>query len=255
MVYFIGAGPGDPELITVKGKKVLEQADLIIYAGSLVNKDLLNYAKEDALIYNSAYLNLDEVIEIIEANHSQDKTIVRLHTGDPSIYGAIKEQMDRLDLLNIKYQVIPGVSSFSGAAAALNLEYTLPTVSQTVILTRASGRTKTKASESIKSLAAHQVTMVMFLSISLLDDLINDLVEGGYQNDTPAAIVYKATWPEQEVYRTTVQDLKKVALDNNITKTALIIVGDVLDSDYELSKLYDKSFTTMYRKGTDDETN
>ncbi|WP_423363555.1 precorrin-4 C(11)-methyltransferase [Mycoplasma sp. P36-A1] len=249
MLYFIGAGPGDPELITVKGKKLLEQADVIIYAGSLVNPKLLEYAKKEVQIHNSAYLNLDEVIKIIEDNHAEDKIIVRLHTGDPSIYGAIKEQMDRLDIINIPYKVVPGVSSFFGAAAALNLEFTLPNVSQTIILTRAPGRTPVPEKESIKSLAKHQATMVMFLSLSLIKQLCLDLQEGGYAKDTPAAIVYKATWPEEKVFRTTVENLEKTAIDNNITKTALIIVGNTLDSDYELSKLYDKNFTTEFRKG------
>lgn len=252
MIYFIGAGPGATDLITVRGANLLKQADVIIYAGSLVNPELLDYAKESCIVHNSASMNLDEVIEVIVEHDGLDKTIVRLHTGDPSIYGAHKEQMDRLDKHNLKYEVVPGVSSFCGASAALNAELTLPGVSQTVILTRTEGRTAVPEKQSIVSLAAHQATMVLFLSMSLIDKLTADLIEGGYTKDTPAAIVYKATWPDQMVFRTTIKDLKKIATDNNITKTALIIVGDVLDTDYELSKLYDKSFTHEFRQGTDD---
>ncbi|MEG0364349.1 MAG: precorrin-4 C(11)-methyltransferase [Erysipelotrichales bacterium] len=252
MVYFIGAGPGAADLITMKGHDLLTKADVIIYAGSLVNPKLLDYATDDCLIYNSASMNLDEVIEVIVANEGEDKVVVRLHTGDPSIYGAHKEQMDRLDQHNIKYEVVPGVSSFCGAAAALNAEFTLPTVSQTVILTRMTGRTKVPESQSIKSLATHQATMVLFLSMSLIPDLVKELNEGGYELDTPAAIVYKATWPDEKVFRGTIKDLEQIATDNNITKTALIIVGHVLDSDYELSKLYDKHFTHEFRKGIDE---
>lgn len=252
MVYFIGAGPGAPDLISVRGAKLLQKANVIIYAGSLVNPDLLNYANDECLIYNSATMNLDEVIEVILNNDASNKTIVRLHTGDPSIYGAHKEQMDILQQHNVQFEVVPGISSFCGAAAVLNAELTLPGVSQTVILTRVEGRTKVPEMQNIKSLASHQATMVLFLSMSLIDKLVNDLVAGGYSLTTPAAIVYKATWPDQKIFRTTLKDLKEVVVKNNITKTALVIVGAVLDTDYELSKLYDKSFTHEFRQGIDD---
>lgn len=248
MVNFVGAGCGAADLITVRGKSLIEQADVIIYAGSLVNPQLLEYAKKDCQIHNSAYMTLGQVIDVIKAAEHEEKMTVRLHTGDPSLYGAIREQMDRLDELGIKYDICPGVSSFCGAAAALRAEYTLPDVSQTVIITRMAGRTPVPEKESIAALAAHNATMVIFLSTGLLKELSAELIRGGYKPDTPAAIVYKASWTDQKVCRCTVKDLAQTAADNGITKTALICVGYFLGNDYSLSKLYDKSFETEFRK-------
>lgn len=248
MVNFVGAGCGAADLITVRGKSLIEQADVIIYAGSLVNPQLLEYAKKDCQIHNSAYMTLEQVIDVIKSTEHERKMTVRLHTGDPSLYGAIREQMDRLDGLGIKYDICPGVSSFCGAAAALRAEYTLPDVSQTVIITRMAGRTPVPEKESIAALAAHNATMVIFLSTGLLKELSAELIRGGYKPDTPAAIVYKASWTDQKVCRCTVKDLAQTAADNGITKTALICVGYFLGNDYSLSKLYDKSFETEFRK-------
>ena len=249
MVHFVGAGSGAVDLITIRGKKLLEEADVIIYAGSLVNPALLECAGKDCQIHNSAYLHLDEVIEIMKRAESQGLTTVRLHTGDPSVYGAVREQMDRLKEAGIDYDICPGVSSFCGAAAALKAEYTLPNVSQSVIITRMAGRTPVREQESMRSLAAHQATMVIFLSMGLLKELTEELLAGGYCKDTPAAIVYKATWPEQKVLRCTVSELAAVAEEHHITKTALVTVGYFLGDDYELSKLYDAEFTTEFRNG------
>ncbi|WP_028521460.1 precorrin-4 C(11)-methyltransferase [Ruminococcus flavefaciens] len=248
MVDFVGAGCGAADLITLRGKRLLEQADVIIYAGSLVNPQLLDYAKQGCRIYNSALMHLDEVIDVMEKAEAEGLHTVRLHTGDPSVYGAIREQMDRLDALGIAYNVTPGVSSFCGAAAALKAEYTLPDVSQTVILTRMAGRTPVPERESIECLAAHHATMVIFLSASMTEELSAKLIEGGYSADTPAAIVYKATWQDEKVVRCTVGTLAQAARENGISKTALITVGDFLGDDYELSKLYDKNFETEFRK-------
>lgn len=251
MVYFIGAGPGAVDLITVRGCELLKKADVVIYAGSLVNPELLNYTKENCKIYNSASMTLEEVIEVFVNEYEKDKIIVRLHTGDPSIYGAIKEQMDLLDKHNISYSVVPGVSSFSGAAASLKAEFTLPNVSQSLILSRMEGRTPVPALEQISKLASHKTSLVLFLTSSLIDKLTQELIEGGYTEDTPAAIVYKATWPDEKIIRTTVGDLYNSAKENNITKTALILIGDFLSSDYERSKLYDKHFTHQFRKAVE----
>ena len=250
MVHFIGAGPGAPDLITLRGKALLEKADLIIYAGSLVNPALMDYAKADCEVKNSAYMTLGEVIDAVKAAEAAGLMTVRLHTGDPSIYGAIREQMDKLAELGIEFDVVPGVSSFFGAAAALKAEYTLPDVTQTVIITRAEGRTKVPEREKIASLAAHGATMVIFLSVGLLDKLTQDLTAGGYAPDTPAAIVYKATWPDELVVRGTVAQLCDMARDNDIKKTALIIVGRFLESDYELSRLYAPEFATEFREAS-----
>ncbi len=249
MVDFVGAGSGAADLITVRGMRLLERADVIIYAGSLVNPELLNYAREDCEIHNSAKMTLDEVISVMESAERSGKNTVRLHTGDPSLYGAIREQMDRLSALGIEYEVCPGVSSFCGAAAALKAEYTLPGVSQSVIITRMAGRTAVPERESIESFAAHGATMVIFLSAGMTQELSERLISGGYPPDTPAAIVYKATWEDQKIVRCTVGTLGKSAAENGISKTALITVGDFLGENYSLSKLYDESFSTEFRKG------
>ena len=251
MVYFVGAGSGAADLITVRGMHMLQQADVIIYAGSLVNPELLQYAKTDCEIHNSAKLTLEEVLQIMQEAQEQGKMLVRLHTGEPSIYGAVREQMDALDALHIPYESCPGVSACFGAAASLNLEYTLPGVSQTLIITRMEGRTPVPPKESIQSFATHQATMVVFLSTGMLEELSRRLIEGGYQADTPAAIVYKATWEDEKAVICTVGTLAKAAEENNITKTALMIIGDaVTHSHYERSELYNPAFTTEFRQAT-----
>lgn len=252
MIHFVGAGPGAVDLITVRGQRYLQEADVIIYAGSLVNPGLLEYAKSDCKMYNSAYMTLEEVIDVMIKSEKEGKVTVRLHTGDPCLYGAIREQMDILDEKGIAYDSCPGVSSFCGAAAALNLEYTLPDVSQSVVITRTEGRTPVPEREKIESFAAHGATMVLFLSAGLLEKLTEELIKGGYAPDTPAAIVYKATWPEEEAYVCTIETLLDTAKAHQITKTALILVGNVVThSHYERSKLYDPGFTTEFRKGSD----
>lgn len=249
MVHFVGAGPGAEDLITVRGLRYLQEADVIIYAGSLVNPDLLKHAKKECRVYNSAYMTLDEVLNVMEDAWEQNLITVRLHTGDSSIYGAIREQMDALKEKQIPFDVCPGVSSFSGAAASLEIEYTLPNVSQSIIISRAEGRTPVPEKESLKALAAHQATMVLFLSSGLAEKVKEDLIAGGYSPDTPAAVVYKATWPEEKRLYTTLEKLPEDMKREKISKTALIIVGEVLGDDYETSKLYDASFTTEFRKG------
>ena len=255
MVHFVGAGPGAPDLITVRGKQYLEEADVVIYAGSLVNPKLLEYTKDICTIYNSAKMTLEEVIHVIEKAEAEGKTTVRLHTGDPCIYGAIREQMDILDEKNFTYDYCPGVSAFCGAASALNLEYTLPDISQSVIITRMEGRTPVPSKESIQSFAAHQATMVVYLSTGMLEELSRRLIEGGYTADTPAAIVYKATWPEQKTFVCTVGTLAKTAAENNITKSALMSFGDTVAAAYfDRSKLYDPEFTTEFREAVKSKT-
>lgn len=249
MIYFVGAGPGAPDLITVRGQTLLQSAEQIIYAGSLVNPQLLALTRKDCEIYDSASMTLEEVVEKMILAEQQGKNTVRLHTGDPSIYGAIREQMDQLQQHNLPYEVVPGVSSFCGAAAALQAEYTLPGVAQTVILTRQAGRTGVPERESIARLAEHQATMVIFLSAGLLEPLKKQLLAGGYQKHTPAAIVYKATWPEEKTVIGTVEELPNMAAQEGITKTALIMVGDFLGEQYQRSKLYDPAFTHEYRQG------
>lgn len=252
MITFVGAGPGDPELLTIKGKKIIDSADVIIYAGSLVNPAVLDGAKKDAVIYNSAEMNLDEVIEVMKEAESKGLNTARVHTGDPSIYGAIREQIDRLDEIGIESKVIPGVSSAFATAAALKKEYTLPDVSQTVIFTRMEGRTPMPEGESIEELASHRATMVIFLSVGFMDELTKQLISGGYEEDTPVAVVYKASWPEQKIVTGTLKTIESKVKEAGITKTALTVVGNFLGDEYSLSKLYDKAFTTEYRKGTEE---
>ena len=252
MVHFVGAGSGAADLITVRGVKLLGEADMVIYAGSLVNPALLDYTREGCEIHDSAKMTLEEVIAVIRQAEAEGKTTVRLHTGDSSIYGAVREQFDALEKLGIDYDVCPGVSAFCGAAAALRAEYTLPNVSQTVIITRMEGRTPVPEREKLASLASHGATMVIFLSIGLVDKVQEALLAGGaYTAETPAAVVYKATWPEQKTVRCTVGTLAESVHAAHITKTALIVVGGFLGQNYERSKLYDPAFTTAFRKGTD----
>lgn len=250
MVHFVGAGSGAVDLITVRGARLLEQADVVIYAGSLVNPELLSYTREDCAIYDSAKMTLEQVLEVIQTAEAAGKTTVRLHTGDSSIYGAVREQFDALTKLGIDFDVCPGVSSFCGAAASLKTEYTLPDVSQTVIITRTAGRTPVPERESIRSLAAHQTTMVLFLSTSLTEKLQQDLLAGGYPGDTPVAVVYKATWPEEKIFHCSVDTLHKTVTENGLTKTALIIVGNCMGEKYLRSLLYHPGFTTEYREAT-----
>ena len=249
MVHFVGAGSGAPDLITLRGAELLKQADCVIYAGSLVNPALLGLVREGVPIYNSAHMTLEQVIEVVEQHHQTGKTVVRLHTGDPSLYGAIREQIDCLNEKQIPWDITPGVSSFCGAAAAAGEEYTLPGVSQSVIITRMAGRTPVPERESIASLAAHGATMVIFLSAGMLEALSKELLKGAYEMDTPAALVYKATWPEEQVVRCTVGTLAQTGQEYGISKTALVLVGDFLNHTYERSKLYHPGFTTEFRKG------
>ena len=249
MIHFVGAGSGAVDLITVRGMNLLKEADVIIYAGSLVNPELLSYKKPTCDVYNSAHMTLEEVIEVMLAAEKKGEMTVRLHTGDPCIYGAIREQMDILDEKGIAYDTTPGVSAFCGAASSLNLEYTLPDVSQSVIITRMAGRTPVPERESIRSFAAHHATMVVFLSTGLLEELSAELIAGGYDADTPAAIVYKATWPDEKKFVCTVGTLAQCAKDNNITKTALMLIGDaVKHAEYRRSDLYNPNFTTEFRE-------
>lgn len=253
MVHFVGAGPGAVDLITVRGERYLREADVVIYAGSLVNPGLLILVKPDCEVYDSSKMTLEQVMDVMAPAALSGKAVVRLHTGDPSIYGAIREQMDLLDKAGIAYDVCPGVSSFCGAAATMKMEYTLPEVSQTVILTRMEGRTPVPPKEEISLLAAHGATMVLFLSAGMLEELTKRLLSGGYTPETPAAIVYKATWPDEKVIYTTVAGLKAAAEEAGITKTALVTVGDFLGAGYARSKLYDPAFTTEFRQGYPDE--
>ena len=249
MVYFVGAGTGAVDLITVRGMRLLEQADVIIYAGSLVNPELLQYANKDCEIHDSAKLTLEEVLTIIQNAETDGKITVRLHTGEPSIYGAVREQMDELDRLGISYESCPGVSACFGAAASLNLEYTLPGISQSLIITRMEGRTQVPEKESIESFAAHQASMAIYLSTGMLKELSERLVAGGYRKETPAALVYKATWPEEEAYICTIETLSDTAEEHGITKTALVLVGDVIThQNYKKSRLYAADFSTEFRQ-------
>ncbi|HIR76338.1 MAG TPA: precorrin-4 C(11)-methyltransferase [Candidatus Choladousia intestinipullorum] len=251
MIHFVGAGSGAEDLITVRGSRLLGEADVIIYAGSLVNPQLLNYKKDGCAVYDSAKMTLEEVIAVMKEAEEKGLATVRLHTGDPCVYGAIREQMDLLDEAGIRYDYCPGVSAFCGAASALNLEYTLPGISQTVIITRMAGRTPVPEKEEIAKLAAHQSTMVIFLSTGMLEALSERLIAGGYSEQTPAAIVYKATWPDERSYICTVGTLAQCAKDNNVTKTALIIVGDtVAQTGYNRSELYHPAFSTEFRQAT-----
>lgn len=249
MVYFVGAGPGAPDLITVRGMRLLQKADVIIYAGSLVNPQLLSYAREDCRIYNSAKMTLEEVMAVMEETEGKNLITVRLHTGEPSIYGAVREQMDELDEKGIAYESCPGVSACFGAAASLNLEYTLPEVSQSLIITRMAGRTGVPEKESIESFAAHHASMAIYLSTGMLEELSERLMAGGYEPGTPAALVYKATWQEEQAFICTVEELAETAKEHGITKTALVLVGDVITHrHYAKSRLYAADFETEFRK-------
>ena len=250
MVHIVGAGPGDPELITVKGQRLLSEADVVIYAGSLVNPALLKLCKENAEIHNSATMTLDEVVHVIQEAEAKGKTSVRLHTGDPAIYGAIQEQMDAFDKKGISYDVTPGVSSFLATAAALKQEYTLPGISQTVIITRQEGRTPVPEREKLRSLAAHRSTMCIFLSITMLKDVVDELIAGGYDKDTPIAIVQRASWPEQKILRGTLSTIAEQVEKAEIDRTAMIVVSRCLGAEYDLSRLYAPEFSHMFREAS-----
>lgn len=251
-VYFIGAGPGDPDLITVKGRRIVEEADIVIYAGSLVNKAIIDCRREDSALYNSATMNLDEVMEVILGGLSQGKLIARVHTGDPSIFGAIREQMDILEKEGYEYEVVPGVSSFVAAAASLKKELTLPDVSQTIICTRIEGRTPVPPLESLGSLASHKATMAIFLSVHKIGEVVKELT-AHYETDTPVAVVQKATWDDEKIVTGTLDTIESLVKEAGINKTAQILVGNFLGDKYSLSKLYDKAFTHEFRKGINDE--
>ena len=248
MVHIVGAGPGAPDLITLRGAALLKSADVVIYAGSLVNPALLELCRPDCEIHNSAKMTLENVVEVISQAEREGRTTVRLHTGDPSLFGAIREQMDEFEKLGIEYDVTPGVSSFCGAAAALGAEYTLPAVSQSLVITRMAGRTPVPEREKLSAMSASGASMVLFLSAGLLEGVTRELTQGAYTEDTPAAIVYKATWPEEKCVRCTVGTLAKAAEENGIHETALILVGDFLRGTVERSRLYDPGFTTAFRE-------
>ena len=254
MVYFVGAGPGAPDLITVRGMRLLGMADTVIYAGSLVNPELLAYAKDGAAVFNSAEMTLGEVLDAVRAEEERGGVTVRLHTGDTALYSTVREQIDELDALGIRWEICPGVSAFSGAAAALGEELTLPGVTQSVVITRAEGRTKVPERESIASLAAHGSTMVFFLSASQADVVERELITGGYPPDTPAAVVFRATWPEQRILRVPLGGLGEAVREAGIRKTALIIVSGALSggSGYEKSRLYSEDFGTGFRSAGKD---
>lgn len=249
-VSFVGAGPGDVDLITIKGRKLLEEADLVIYAGSLVSKDHLKFCKKGCKIYNSASMTLEDVIDKIEIATKKGLKVVRLHTGDPTIYGAIREQMDLLDNKGIDYEVIPGVSSFTAACCSIKKEFTLPEVSQTIILTRIEGRTSVPEKEDLESLAAHRASMALFLSVKEIDRVVEKLKKGYGREDVPIAVVYKATWEDEKIIIGTLKDIGEKIEKAGITKTAQILVGDFIEGEYERSKLYDPNFSHEYRSGT-----
>lgn len=247
-IHFVGAGPGDPELITVKGRRLLTEAEVIIFAGSLVNPVLLQVAGPECEVFNSANMTLEEVIAVMQRSYADGKRIVRLHTGDPGLYGAIQEQIAALDELEIPWQVVPGVSSFLAAAASLGQELTLPGVSQTVIITRQEGRTPVPAAESLRSLASHQATLCIFLSVHMLDEVARELTAGGYPDDTPVAVVEKASWPEQRIFQGTLSTIATIVSQAGVGRTAMVIVGRTLARKFEKSKLYDAEFGHMFRE-------
>lgn len=251
-IYFVGAGPGDKELITLKGYKLLSKADIVIYAGSLVNPELLDYCRKGCLLYDSATMSLEEIIEVMSEGASQDKLVVRLQTGDISIYGSIREQAEELKKLNIEYESVAGVSSFLGAAASLGIEYTVPEISQSLIITRMEGRTPVPELEKLELFAKHKTSMAIFLSVQGIEKVVEKLLEGGYSESTPVAVVYKATWRDEKTVSGSLSDIVAKVKSEGIKKTALILVGDFLGDEYNYSKLYDKSFSHEYRKATID---
>lgn len=249
MISFVGAGPGNVDLITVKGRRLLEGADVVIYAGSLVSKEHLDFCKKGCKFYNSASMTLEEVIEVMEESIKKNLKTVRLHTGDPTIYGAIREQMDILEERKISYEVIPGVSSFTAACSSIKKEFTLPDVSQTIILTRIEGRTPVPEKEDLEKLASHKASMAIFLSVQDMDRVVEKLIKGYKTDDVPVAVVYKATWEDERIVLGTLKDIAEKVKNEGINKTAQILVGDFINGDYGRSKLYDPTFTHEYRSG------
>lgn len=250
MISFVGAGPGDVDLITIKGRKLLEEADVVIYAGSLVSKEHLSFCRKNCILHDSASMTLENVIDVMENAVKKELKVVRLHTGDPSIYGAIREQMDLLDTKGITYEVVPGVSSFTAACASIKKEFTLPNVSQTVILTRMEGRTPVPEDEDLERLASHKASMAIFLSVQDIDKVIEKLTKGYGSTDVPVAVVYKASWEDEEILLGTLKDIAEKVKNKGINKMAQILVGNFIEGDYERSKLYDPSFTHKFREAT-----
>jgi len=247
-VYFVGCGPGDPDLITVKAKKILQKSDVVVYSGSLIPDQILKLCKK-AKMYDAASLVREEIFEILKTSAQKNKMVVRLHDGDPAIYGAIREQTDNLQKERIEFEIIPGVTSFLASSAALGLQLTLPGVTQTMIITRAEKRTKVPKEEQISELAKHKSTMIFYLSVHLLSDIVKETIRGGYPKTTPAAVVYRASWPDQKIITGTLEDITKKVWAEKITRTAIVIIGDVVQpKSYEYSKLYDKTFSHGYRK-------
>ncbi|MBZ9634894.1 precorrin-4 C(11)-methyltransferase [Clostridium sp. FP1] len=249
MIYFVGAGPGDVDLITVKGRRILEAADVVIYAGSLVWEEHLKFCKSGFEKYNSASMTLEEVISVMVSEQNSDKIVVRLHTGDPSIYGAIREQMDELDKHHMEYSVIPGVSSFTASAAAIKKEFTLPNVSQTVIITRMEGRTPVPPEEDLEKLASHKCSMAIFLSVQDIENVVAKLIKGYGSSDVPVAVVYKATWPEQKIVMGRLCNIAEKVKAEGIGNFSQILVGYFIEGEYERSLLYHPGFTHAFRKG------
>lgn len=247
-VYFVGCGPGDPELITIKAKKLIQKADVVVYSGSLIPPEIIKLCKKGKL-YDASGMVREEIFEILKENSEKEKLVVRLHDGDPSIYGAVKEQIDNLKVHGIESIVIPGITSFLASAAALGTQMTLPGVTQTIIITRAEARTKVPKKEQISSLASHGATMIFYLSVHLLNEITKEVIKGGYKKSTPAAVVYRASWDDQKIILGTLEDITKKVWKEKITRTAIVIIGDVLNpKEYEYSKLYDKDFSHGYRK-------
>lgn len=247
-VYFVGCGPGDPDLITVKAKKLLSKADVVVYSGSLVPQQILHMCKK-AELHDASGLVREEIFEILKSSAQKNKLVIRLHDGDPAIYGAIREQTDNLKKEGIDFEVVPGVTSFLASSAALGLQLTLPGVTQTIIITRAEKRTKVPKHEQIAELAKHKSTMIFYLSVQLLSDIVKEALKGGYPKSTPVAVVYKASWPDQKIVTGTLEDIVKKVWAEKITRTAIVIIGDVIQpKSYEYSKLYDKTFSHGYRK-------
>ncbi len=247
-VFFVGCGPGDPELITIKAKKLIQKADIVVYSGSLIPPAILKLCKKGKL-YDASGLVREEIFEILYKNAKKDKLVVRLHDGDPSIYGAIKEQIDNLQEKGISSVVVPGVTAFLASAAELGTQLSLPGVTQTIIVTRAESRTKVPKREKISELAKHKATLIFYLSVHLLSDIVKESLAGGYKKSTPVAVVYRATWKDQKIVKGTLDNITKKVRDEKITKTAIVIISDVIDSkSYEYSKLYDKKFSHGFRK-------
>ncbi|MGQ0794763.1 MAG: precorrin-4 C(11)-methyltransferase [Nitrosopumilaceae archaeon] len=247
-VYFVGCGPGDPDLITLKAKKLIQDADVVVYSGSLIPQEIIKLCNK-AKLHDASKLVREEIFDILKTGAKKGKLVIRLHDGDPSIYGAIREQTDNLKKEGIEFEIIPGITSFLASAAALGSELTLPGVTQTIIITRAESRTRVPKQERITDLARHKATMIFYLSIHLLSDIVKQVLEGGYSKYTPIAVVYRASWKDQKIIIGTLNDITKKIRDQKITRTAIIIIGDVINpKSYEYSRLYDKTFSHGFRK-------